>query len=337
MNLGENKIMETDEQEILGFFEKEPNGNKSAILKNALGSFKTDYIYDSKEFIIREYSCTYATNYTLKYTTKESGLIQISFFLNQMVLKDQINTITNEYLPYHNYIYFTPKDVAVEIYFKKEIEYRNLDIYVAEDYFHHLINTSNESFELFISSINQKKFTRLFDEGFPISPQMMSALTEIKKYPNEGICKEYYIKSRIMTILQLLFESAESKKTIDADKKHNSIKEYEINKIHEIKDFIDQNLTEFYTIENLASRFETNDFKIKKGFKALFNTGIFEYSTKMRMKHAQNILKTTDLSIKEIAYQIGYGSPSSFSTAFKKECLVSPNVYRAKRKNSLSI
>jgi AraC-like DNA-binding protein len=331
LNLGVNKTVEVLEKEIVAFFKKESDVTKKDFLENALGRFKINNIYDSKEFIIKEYSCTYFRDYDLKFKTEASNFIQIAFFLNDKVLKDRINNQINEYLPYHNYIYYTEEDADVDIYFKKDVEYRNLDIYVAEDYFHHLVNTSNEFVKKFILLINQKKSCSLFENGIPVNSQMMSALAEIKRYPKKGIAKDYYVKSRIMTLLQLIFEEEENRKSIIGDKKHQTVKEQEIEKIHDIKDFINKNLHEFYTIENLSTLFEINDFKIKKGFKELFNMGVFEYSTKMRMKYAQNILKTTKLSIKEIAYKIGYGSPSSFSAAFKKECFVSPNVYREKR------
>lgn len=46
------------------------------------------------------------------------------------------------------------------------------------------------------------------------------------------------------------------------------------------------------------------------------------------MKYALELLKNTDLSIKEIAYKTGYSSSSAFSVAFKKECGINPNKIR---------
>ncbi len=54
------------------------------------------------------------------------------------------------------------------------------------------------------------------------------------------------------------------------------------------------------------------------------------YLTSVRMEHAKNLLKTTDLNIKEISSRSGYSSSRHFSTVFRKEYGLSPSKYIAK-------
>lgn len=52
------------------------------------------------------------------------------------------------------------------------------------------------------------------------------------------------------------------------------------------------------------------------------------YLISVRIDSAKFLLKTTPLSIKEIGFQCGFSSESSFNTTFKKRCGISPGQYR---------
>lgn len=53
----------------------------------------------------------------------------------------------------------------------------------------------------------------------------------------------------------------------------------------------------------------------------------------IKIKHAEQMIKTTDLSIKEVSEQLGFSSPYYFSSVFKKYYLMSPKEYVKLRKN----
>lgn len=52
------------------------------------------------------------------------------------------------------------------------------------------------------------------------------------------------------------------------------------------------------------------------------------YLTRIRIEHAQELLRTTSLKCSEIAYQSGYNDPHYFSYAFKKSTGLPPQQYR---------
>ena len=49
----------------------------------------------------------------------------------------------------------------------------------------------------------------------------------------------------------------------------------------------------------------------------------------VRIRHAQELLETTDHSIERIARQVGFSSPSAFRDQFRRATRVSPSEYRA--------
>ena len=57
------------------------------------------------------------------------------------------------------------------------------------------------------------------------------------------------------------------------------------------------------------------------------------YLVKYRLDEGARLLSETDISIKEIACQIGYENPLTFSKIFKARVGVSPQSYRQKRRS----
>lgn len=66
-------------------------------------------------------------------------------------------------------------------------------------------------------------------------------------------------------------------------------------------------------------------------FKALTGTNYAEYCNILRIRHAEELLRDTNLSIAQVAYAIGIDTPSYFTRLFKNINGISPAEYRAKR------
>lgn len=54
----------------------------------------------------------------------------------------------------------------------------------------------------------------------------------------------------------------------------------------------------------------------------------YAYFTMRRIKLAQSLLNQSNMTITNIAHQVGYGSASKFSSAFKKLTGKSPSTWR---------
>jgi len=78
------------------------------------------------------------------------------------------------------------------------------------------------------------------------------------------------------------------------------------------------------TIKELARKVATNECYLKKGFKELFGTTIFDFYQSQRMEHARYLLYEKGLSVTEVSMMLGYSSISHFSTAFKKHTGLKP-------------
>jgi AraC-like DNA-binding protein len=103
---------------------------------------------------------------------------------------------------------------------------------------------------------------------------------------------------------------------------------YELQKIKEIPQMLLEQPFELPNLLSLADKLVINPKKLTKGFKLVYGDTIFSYHRKFSLQRASAMLLNTEKSINEIAYEIGYSSPSNFCAAFKRQYSITPLKYR---------
>lgn len=95
-------------------------------------------------------------------------------------------------------------------------------------------------------------------------------------------------------------------------------------KITKAREVLIQHIGEPLTIKELSRKVAINECYLKKGFKEMFGTTIFDFYQSQRMEHAKYLLYDKGLSVTEVSALLGYSSISHFSTAFKKHTGIKP-------------
>ena len=95
-------------------------------------------------------------------------------------------------------------------------------------------------------------------------------------------------------------------------------------KILKAREILLQHIGEPITIKALSRKVAINECYLKKGFKEIFGTTIFDFYQGQRMEHAKYLLYEKGLSVTEVSLSLGYSSISHFSTAFKKHTGLKP-------------
>ena len=133
-----------------------------------------------------------------------------------------------------------------------------------------------------------------------------------------------YMKLKLKTIefLAIFFENNSNVKLMEnsEDEKRECI--------IKAKDIINKNLQDPPSLKELASDLNISLYKLQKAFKNSTGNTVYEYIKKSRIEKAKYLLKNTDMSILEIANEIGYENPSKFSNAFKSYNNINPLKYR---------
>lgn len=99
------------------------------------------------------------------------------------------------------------------------------------------------------------------------------------------------------------------------------------------KEIIKQNLTDpMLGLYMIADYLEVSNTYLSSSFKNTFKIGVVQYINELRIEQAKQLILNTDLSIKEIANQVGFSSDISFIRVFKKYEDKTPTALRKKQK-----
>lgn len=94
------------------------------------------------------------------------------------------------------------------------------------------------------------------------------------------------------------------------------------------KELIDENIHTTITLNTIAAEIFISPFYLSKLFKRCTGINFLEYVLQCRIDKAKYFLMTTEKTIEEIAFSVGYEEPNSFRRLFKKKVGMSPNNYR---------
>jgi AraC-like DNA-binding protein len=103
----------------------------------------------------------------------------------------------------------------------------------------------------------------------------------------------------------------------------------DLHKIAQVKDILDKEYKSASTQAELARRVNTNESKLRKGFKLVNNLTINEYLIGVRIEKAKEMLETTDEPVKVVAFKVGY-DVSNLVKQFKKTTGMAPMEWRKK-------
>ena len=103
---------------------------------------------------------------------------------------------------------------------------------------------------------------------------------------------------------------------------------YDIPALELAKSIIEKDPAAHIHLPMLADKAGINEFKLKVGFRELFQTSPYQYRLRLCLQRAKELLEVTDDTIDQIAAKVGFDTYNGFSTAFKKAFHIPPTVYR---------
>lgn len=95
-----------------------------------------------------------------------------------------------------------------------------------------------------------------------------------------------------------------------------------------VKIYIDKNYNENISLKSIAEAVNANQYYLSHIFKEEIGFSPMQYVTRRRIGEAQNLLINTQLSITEIAANVGYNNSNYFQNVFKKIVGYTPGSYR---------
>ena len=110
----------------------------------------------------------------------------------------------------------------------------------------------------------------------------------------------------------------------------NGQKKHEDEPIKQAQEFIENNVTEKISVENLASKYAIGRRHFERRFKSATNNTPVEYMQRVKIEAAKKLFETSRKNVNEVMYDVGYSDSKAFRTIFKKITGLSPIEYKNK-------
>ncbi|MEZ0536731.1 response regulator [Caldicellulosiruptoraceae bacterium PP1] len=212
------------------------------------------------------------------------------------------------------------------------------DIYLEIDYLENKIlyalnnSVSIASIETVINElyVNYREAYGMQNIKYKIIKLIIMLLTE-SNINKKDILSE--IEESIITLINtqdnnLLIEMKSTILKIISENKTNQEKILSNDIISAVINYLKDNYTNEISLSQISSQYNLSSYYFSKLFKKSLGINFKEYITRLRVNKATELLRTTNLSIKEISYAVGFDDPNYFVKIFKKVTGSTPTSYR---------
>jgi AraC-like DNA-binding protein len=177
-------------------------------------------------------------------------------------------------------------------------------------------NNLNGIYEKYVERGGQPAFTPKDSE---IISNLLSQLLELAG--SDDYIRDMRVNEKITSLLTLIMsESWHPEKSNRIGLKKQSL--------HPVKVYLEEHYKERITLDSLAEQFFISKFYLSRMFKEQFGTTALAYLDQVRITHAKQMLRFSDLTVESIGREVGIDDGAYFNRVFKKVEGVTPGEYR---------
>ena len=178
--------------------------------------------------------------------------------------------------------------------------------------------------DTFTDSVLSFRHVSSFSKILPICNKTRSVLEGLLNHNYTDTLENIYVNAQTQMLLLYGLDCMLGEKEIDTVTCKFLANEADRDKVVKAREILIQHIGEPITIKELSRKVAINECYLKKGFKEMFGTTIFDFYQSQRMEHAKYLLYEKGMSVTDVALLLGYSSISHFSTAFKKHTGLKP-------------
>lgn len=238
---------------------------------------------------------------------------------NSLTTEGEKNQMCEFFSNQHNIFFVNGFDGTLALQNNQDMKV--FEINLSPEFFLKNLPNHDEKFIVFRKNIEKGQTSLLSPYNYKITPAMHFIIREIISCQKEGLFKRLFLEAKVCELLLLQLEQMSESNPLD----NQSLKRTDIEKILHVKERIENSLSTYRSLKDLAKEVGTNEFTLKKGFKEVFGTTVFGYWNQLKMNEAKTLLLDGDMSVTDVAKQLGYKNPQHFSTAFKRSYGVVPS------------
>ncbi len=211
---------------------------------------------------------------------------------------------------------------------KENSKMKNIIIFVKLNFLKNLLNDSVEIKDI-VKYLKNKNNSLLLKST---QTDIQTKLCAYAIYNSSWTTKldTIFVESKVLEILSyelqgLLKEKKEENSNIIFD-------EYNKRALEKAKVILIKDLQNPPSISELSKLVNLNEFKLKYGFKKLFNITPYNFLLQHKLFKAKELLESGEMNVSEVALKIGYKQSHGFSNAFVKQFGIRPKELIKNRK-----
>ncbi len=222
----------------------------------------------------------------------------------------------------HNLFYGTNAEGKMKL---DEMRTKSFMIQFEKDSFLTISKDGNESLKRFTDKIASGTPVAFSNSNLNIDLPLQTCIHSILHCDYSNGLKKLFLLSKTIELLVLQAESFDKFQNSKAEYiKHD----YDKERLVFARDYLVKNIKSPPTLVELAKIAGLNEYKLKRGFKEMFNQTAFSYLSDLRLDLAKKDLSEGKKQATEIAFELGYCSLQHFSNAFKKKFGIAPSQAR---------
>ena len=104
---------------------------------------------------------------------------------------------------------------------------------------------------------------------------------------------------------------------------------YRTNLFQEAVAIVEAEYASELSLDAIAHRIASSRRQLQRAYAEIGDTTFRDHLTGVRMRHAAELLATRSMTVREVAWRVGYRQPAQFAKAFRRHHGVSPSDWRA--------
>lgn len=206
------------------------------------------------------------------------------------------------------------------------IAYTYFLLVLAKSYYLNLIRVAPSVHAHFLQEMENGNPVNLIGPDLQLTMEMRQTIDGMLGCKQRSKLKRMFLDAHIMELLMYQLEQLEQQLSQEND----ALTEVDVLKMEMLLELLQQQYKNSPTHKQLARKILLNESKLRVIFKRYFGLTIFEYINRLRMEEGRRLLlEHRQLTMAEIAEQIGFKHQASFTHAFKRYFGMPPKTFKS--------
>jgi AraC family transcriptional regulator, regulatory protein of adaptative response / methylphosphotriester-DNA alkyltransferase methyltransferase len=102
--------------------------------------------------------------------------------------------------------------------------------------------------------------------------------------------------------------------------------------LEDAKAIVEREYASELSLDEIARRVASSRRQLQRAYAEVGRTTFRDHLTRVRMDKAAEMLVQRDLTVREVAYRVGYRQPAQFAKTFRRYLGVAPSDFRARQR-----